>query len=156
MALGVAEAGDPFGRGREGDALAGEAGADPERDREVRLAGPGRAEQDDVVSGGEEVELAEVQDERLLARERWKLKSNSSSVLRAGKRAGLIRPSPPCASREATSVAQQRLGEALVAPLLGACALGQLRQRPGGGRRLQRAEQVGELGLLCSCGISAS
>jgi hypothetical protein len=32
--LRVAEAGDPFGRGREGDALAGEAGADPERDRE--------------------------------------------------------------------------------------------------------------------------
>src|SRR5262249_46255463 len=36
--------------------------------------------------------------------ERWKEKSNSSSVLRAGKRACLIRLSPPCASREATSV----------------------------------------------------
>jgi BRCT domain type II-containing protein len=34
--------------------LAGEAGADPERDREVRLAGAGRAEQDDVLVAGEE------------------------------------------------------------------------------------------------------
>ena len=34
----------------------------PERDREVRLAGAGRAEQDDVLLAGEEVELAEVQD----------------------------------------------------------------------------------------------
>jgi hypothetical protein len=42
LALGVGEAGDPFGRGREGDALAGEASADAERDREVRLAGAGR------------------------------------------------------------------------------------------------------------------
>src|SRR5215218_2138612 len=36
--------------------------------------------------------------------ERWKVKSNSSSVLRAGKRAALIRDSPPWLSREATSV----------------------------------------------------
>ena len=36
--------------------------------------------------------------------QRWKLKSNSSSVLRAGKRAALMRPSPPCASRDACSV----------------------------------------------------
>jgi excisionase family DNA binding protein len=36
--------------------------------------------------------------------ERWKVKSNSSSVLRAGKRAALMRLSPPCDSREATSV----------------------------------------------------
>jgi hypothetical protein len=68
LPLRVAEAGDPLGRGRERDPLAGEAGADPERDRHVRLAGPGRAEQDDVVFGGEEVELAEVEHERLLHR----------------------------------------------------------------------------------------
>jgi len=42
LSLCVAETGDPFGRGREGDALAGEAGADAERDREVGLAGAGR------------------------------------------------------------------------------------------------------------------
>ena len=62
VALGVGEQRDPFGGGAERDAVAGEAGADPERDREVRLAGAGRAEQDDVLLAGEEVELAEVQD----------------------------------------------------------------------------------------------
>ncbi len=36
--------------------------------------------------------------------ERWKVKSNSSRVLRAGKRAALIRFSPPWHSREETSV----------------------------------------------------
>ena len=62
LALGVGEQRDPFGRGAERDAVAGEAGADPQRDREMRLAGAGRAEQDDVLFAGEEVELAEVQD----------------------------------------------------------------------------------------------
>src|SRR5579872_7381547 len=68
LAFCLAEAGDPLGRGRELDALAGEAGADPERDREMRLAGAGRAEQQDVVAAVEEVELAEVLDHRLLDR----------------------------------------------------------------------------------------
>jgi len=45
--------------------LPGEAGADPHSDREVRLAGAGRAEQDDVPFAGEKVELAEVGDQRL-------------------------------------------------------------------------------------------
>ena len=52
---------DPFGGGAECDAVAGQAGADAERDREVSLAGPGRAEQDDVLAAVKEVELAEVQ-----------------------------------------------------------------------------------------------
>ena len=62
LALGVGQQRDPFGGGAERDAVAGQAGADPERDRQVRLAGAGRAEQDDVLAAGEEVELAEVQD----------------------------------------------------------------------------------------------
>ena len=66
MALRVGEQRDPFGRGREQHALAGEAGADPERDREVCLAGAGRAEQDHVLLGVQEVELAEVLDHLLL------------------------------------------------------------------------------------------
>ena len=94
----------------------------------------------------QEVELAEVLDDRLLARERWKVKSNSSSVLRAGKRAALMRPSPPWLSRRGDLGREQRLGEALIAPLLLAGAVGELRQRPRGGRRLQRAEQVRQLG----------
>jgi hypothetical protein len=51
---------------------------------------------------------------------------------------------------------QQGLGEALVAPLLLAGALGELGQRAGGGRRLELPEQVGELGGLGHAGISWS
>jgi hypothetical protein len=42
LALGVGEMGDPFGCSAEQDALACEAGADAERDRDVRFAGAGR------------------------------------------------------------------------------------------------------------------
>jgi hypothetical protein len=35
--------------------------------------------------------------------DRWKVKSNCSSVLRCGKRAVRIRPYPPCASRAGSS-----------------------------------------------------
>jgi hypothetical protein len=62
LALGVGEQRDSFGGGAEGDAVSGQAGADPQRDRQMALAGPGRAEQDDVLAAGEEVELAEVQN----------------------------------------------------------------------------------------------
>jgi hypothetical protein len=48
------------------------------------------------------------------------------------------------------------LGELLIAPLLGAGAVGQLGQRPGGRRCLQRAEQVRELRLRPAHAISAS
>ena len=41
---------------------------------------------------------------------------------------------------------QQRGGELLIAPFLGAGAVGELGQRPGRGRRLELAEQVRELG----------
>jgi len=57
---------DPFGGGAELDALSGEAGPDPQSDREVCFASAGRAEQDHVLFAGEEVELAEVLDQRLL------------------------------------------------------------------------------------------
>ena len=42
VAFGFAEAGDPFGRGRERDALPGETGADSQGCREVRFAGARR------------------------------------------------------------------------------------------------------------------
>ena len=51
---------------------------------------------------------------------------------------------------------QQRGGELLVAPFLGAGAVGELGQRPRGGRRLQLAEQVRELGRRAAHAISAS
>mgnify|MGYP006170999153 CR=1 FL=1 len=112
LAVVRTQAGEELGEQREdaaGDkrlvaylSLTGQAGADPERDRQVRLAGAGRAEQDDVLAAGEEVELAEVLDDGLL--DRWKVKSNSSSVLRAGKRAALMRAWPPWLSRLSVSV----------------------------------------------------
>src|SRR3954452_3923596 len=40
---------------------------------------------------------------------------------------------------------EQRRGELLVAPFLGTGAVGEFRERSGGGGRLQRAEQVREL-----------
>jgi hypothetical protein len=42
LAFGFAEAGDPLGGGRELDALPGQAGADPERGRDVCFAGAWR------------------------------------------------------------------------------------------------------------------
>src|SRR5207244_407774 len=68
LSFRFAEAGDPLRGGRELDALAGEAGADRKGDREVSLAGAGRAEQEHVVAGVEEVELAEMLDHGLLDR----------------------------------------------------------------------------------------
>jgi hypothetical protein len=155
LPLRVAEAGDPLGRGREGDTLAGEAGADAERDREVRLAGAGRAQEDDVVFGGEEVELAEVEHERLLHRA---LEAEVELLQRlAGGEARLLDPALAAVRVARGDLGRkQRFGEALVAPLLGAGPLGELRQRPGGGRRLQRAEEMGQLGLRAHAGISAS
>ena len=68
------------------------------------LAGAGRAEQDDVLAAVEEVELAEMQDGCRGGSRLWKAKSNSSSVLRAGKRAALMRAWPPWLSRLSVSV----------------------------------------------------
>lgn len=51
LAFGVGEPGDPFGRGRELHAVAGEAAADRDRDREMRFASPGWSEQDHVLAG---------------------------------------------------------------------------------------------------------
>jgi hypothetical protein len=42
LALRVGQHGDPFGRGAEQDPLAGETRTDPQGDRDVSLAGPGR------------------------------------------------------------------------------------------------------------------
>ena len=65
---------------------------------------PGGPEQDDVLAAGEEVELAEVQDGVAAGSRSGRLKSNSSSVLRAGKRAALMRAWPPWLSRLSISV----------------------------------------------------
>jgi hypothetical protein len=48
--------------------MTGQAGTDPQSDRDVGLAGSRRAKQDDVLFAGEKVELAEVQDRGLFDR----------------------------------------------------------------------------------------
>ena len=65
LAFGVGEPGDPFGRGRERDAVAGQAGAD----RRARSPGgscrcPGGPSRTTFSLGVQEVELAEVLDHR--------------------------------------------------------------------------------------------
>jgi hypothetical protein len=75
----------------------------------------------------------------------------------AGGEAGLFDPALAAVGVAGGDLGgEQRFGEALVAPLLLPGALGQLRQRPRRGRRLQRAEEEGELGLRAHAGISAS
>ena len=66
LAFGLREPGDPFGGGRELHALAGEARADREGDREVCFAGAGRSEEDHVLFAVQEVELPEMLNDRLL------------------------------------------------------------------------------------------
>ena len=51
---------------------------------------------------------------------------------------------------------EQRGGELLIAPLLGAGAIGELGQRPRRRRRLERAEEVRELGRRAAHAISWS
>jgi hypothetical protein len=155
LSFGFAETGHPFGGGGELDALAGQAGADRQGDREVGLAGPGRAEQQDVLAGVEEVELAEVLDHGLLE---GALEAEVELLERfSGREAGSLDPglaAVAVASRDLG--AEQDLGEPLVAPGLLPRPLGQRRQRPCGGRRFQRAEQVREFRGLAHAGINAS
>ncbi len=108
---------------------------------------PGRAESHDALLGVQEVELAEVLDHRLLDAA---LEGEVELLKRFSRReAGLA---DPCLAAETVAGGhlglQQRLHEPLVAPLLRPGAVGQLRQRSGGRRRLERSEQVRELGLL--------
>ena len=116
----------------------------PERDREVGLAGAGRAEQDDVLFAGQEVELAEVLDQRRLDRA-LEAEVELLERLAGGEAGGLDAPVAAVRLARVVLGLQQRLGEALVAPFLRAGALGELGQRARRGRRLQRAEQVREL-----------
>ena len=88
----------------------------------------GRAEQDHVLAGVQEVELPEVLDHRLLD---GALEGEVELLQRlsGGEPGALIRPSPPWLSRAETSVASRALGEALIAPGLLPGPVGQAGQR---------------------------
>jgi hypothetical protein len=115
LALRVAQRGDPFGRGAEQHALTGQAGADPHCDREMGLAGPGGRSRITLSLACRKSSCPRCSITCFLT-ERWKVKSNSSSVLWAGN---LCR--------------EQRLDEPLIAPFLGAGAFCELSERAGGG-----------------------
>src|SRR5665811_1326717 len=146
LALRVGPHGNPFAGGAKQDALAGEARTDPQGDAEMCLAGPGRAQQDHVHFGVQEVELAEVFDHLLL---------DAALEGEVELLEGLVRGEPggPNPQSAAGGLArgdlgrEQRLGEPLIAPFLLPGALDEVRQRPGRGRCLHRPEQMGELGV---------
>jgi hypothetical protein len=103
----------------------------------------------------QEVELPEILDHLLLHRA---LEGEVELLERlAGREAGGLDPALAAVALARGDLGrQQRLAEALVAPVLLARPLGELRQGAGGGRRLELAEQVGELGRLGHAGISSS
>src|SRR4051794_170266 len=144
LALRVGEERDPFGRGPERDAMAGQASADPESDAQVGLAGAGRAQQDHVLLAGQEVELPEVQH-AVAADRRLEAEVELLQGL-SGREAGRLDAALAAVAVAAVDLGlEQRGGELLKAPLLLAGAAGELGQRPRGGRRLERPEQVREL-----------
>ena len=155
VALRVGQQRDPFGRGAKENAVAGQAGADAERDGEVGLAGAGRAEQDDVLAAGEEVQLGEVQDG--VAAQRG-LKGEVEFLDRlAGREAGGLDAGLAAVAVAAVDLGlEQGGGELLIAPLFVAGAVGELGQRPGRRRGLERPEEVRELGGGAAHAISWS
>src|SRR5690606_20800451 len=60
LVVGGDEPGDPFGGGGERDPVPGLAGPDAQADGQHRLAGAGRAEEDRVLLGSDEVQGAQV------------------------------------------------------------------------------------------------
>ena len=58
--MGCDEPGDPLGRSGERDPVPGLAGPDTQADGQHRLARAGRAEEDRVLLGGDEVQRAQV------------------------------------------------------------------------------------------------
>jgi hypothetical protein len=105
----------------------------------------GRAQRDDALLGVQEVELAEVLDHLALD---GALEGEVEFLQRLAGR----EPRLADARLAAVAVArghlsgQQQLREVLIAPLLGPGALGRLGQRPRRGGRLERTEQMRELG----------
>src|SRR5579862_745285 len=122
----------------------------------MRLAGPWGSEQDHVLAGVQEVELAEMLDHGLL---HAALEGEVELLerLAGGEPGGLDATLAAVTVARGDLSAEQDLGEPLVAPLLLPGAVGEDRQRPRGRGRLERAEQVRELGGGPGhAGISAS
>jgi hypothetical protein len=87
---------------------------------------------------------------------RWKGEVELLERLARGEARGLDAALAAVALSGGDLSGEQGFGEALVAPLLLARAVGELGERAGGGRRLQLPEQVRELAGLGHAGISWS
>ncbi len=83
-----AESADPVLGRRERDAVAASRGVNAERDRQVRLAGPGRTKKITFFASARKSSCARCAIVCCLT-ERWKVKSKSSRVLTCGNRAAL-------------------------------------------------------------------
>jgi hypothetical protein len=124
--------------------MAGLAGPDPQADRQMRLAGPGRAEEHHVLPRGDEVQGAQVRDDR---------SSEAAGVVEvellqrlAGREAGVADAALAAVGLTRGDLALQAGSqELLVGPALSPGPLGQPGHRLAQGRRLERAGQEGEL-----------
>jgi len=141
--LGRLEARDPLLRSGEGDPEAALARLQRERDREVGLAGAGRAEEADIRPLLDPGELRQVQDERALGRG---LRAPVEVLERFQRREGGVADPHPRAGGVAGEDLglEQALEKLLVRPLLGTGALGGLLQPLEHSRRLELGEQVGQ------------
>src|SRR5439155_16887387 len=126
-----------------------------QRDREVRLARARRAEQHHVLLAQEEVQLRQMQHEVLLDRALERPIELFERHARQEARRSDARVAAVGLTR-ARLARKERLGEALIAPLLGARTLGELGQGPRRGGRLERSEEVSEFGRRTHAGMSAA
>jgi len=141
--LGLLEAIDPLLGGRERDPVAGLAGLDRQRDREVTLAGAGRPEEADVHVLGGPGELGEVEDQRPLGR---RLGGEVEVFERLVGREGGVADAvarPRRVAREHLGL-EQDLEELLVGPALLPRRRGGLLEPLEHPRRLELAQQIGQ------------
>ena len=104
--VGFGEPIDPLAGGREQHPMSGLAGPDTQPDGQMGLAGAGWAEEDHILFAGNEVQRAEVGDQ-VPFQPTGVVEVEFLKALAAGNRAARMRPSPPCASRAATSRCRQ-------------------------------------------------
>ena len=143
--VGVGEPVDPFGGGGEQHPVPGLAGADREAGGQVGLAGAGRAEEDHVLLGGDEVQGAQVGDQ---------VAFQAAGVVEvellqglAGREPGGADPALAAVGLAGGDLALQAGGqELLVGPGLGPGPFGQPGDRLAQRRRLQRPGQERQLG----------
>jgi hypothetical protein len=108
-----------------------------------------------IGAAGEEVQLAEVQD-AVAADRGLKREGELFQRFAGGEARGLDAGLAAVAAAAVGFGLQKDRGELLIAPVLGAGAVGELRQRPGGGGCFELAKEVCELGRWAAHAINAS